>query len=190
MDADLAPCSLSVPFRIYRLRDVSWFASLSLHDFWRVAQRSRVDLVPLPSFVICLGSVEAKLGAEQHGEEWDDRRQQHHTIRETNGPQKVALDYLNYKLYLSNWSDFGFQGVYSVQIIVCRVMCGDFSHTLFIKRIVCMYWWCRFLCCCAEVWHFWKQHLHFTFSRKGGTIIDISQMSNSLWGKIIKLLLS
>lgn len=76
MDADLAPCSLSGPFRIYQLRDVSWFGSLSLLHFLLVEQSSRVDLVPLQSIVICLGSVEAKLGAEQHGQEWDNRRQQ------------------------------------------------------------------------------------------------------------------
>lgn len=36
MDADLAPCSLSLPFRIYQPRDVSWFTPLSLFHFLRV----------------------------------------------------------------------------------------------------------------------------------------------------------
>lgn len=67
MDADLAPCSLSVPFSIYQPRDVSWFTTLSLFHFLLVKQSTRVHLGPLQAIVICLGAVDAKLRMEQHG---------------------------------------------------------------------------------------------------------------------------
>lgn len=44
MDADLAPCSLSVPFSIYQPRDVSWFTPLSLFHFLLVERSTRVHL--------------------------------------------------------------------------------------------------------------------------------------------------
>lgn len=47
MDADLAPCSLSVPFSIYQPRDVSWFTPLSLFHFLLVEHSTRVHLGPL-----------------------------------------------------------------------------------------------------------------------------------------------
>lgn len=87
MDADLAPCSLSVPFSIYQPRDVSWFnpppslptTTLSLPpslSHFLLAELSGCTLAPVQAIVIFLSSVDAKLRTEQHEQEWDGSRAQ------------------------------------------------------------------------------------------------------------------